>query len=242
MTQRDAMQRLNTAGVSLKHKGLLPAAPDLEGLRAATTNFLRDSCPAAFGVEFDRISLTALVRDAEVRGGLETAEAALAAGDHAEALAKAALAFNLLLRLHEEQPRSSHPRKRSYSLRDAARVPFLSSHLHGLERGVGRDVSRATEELAKAISTMASRFTEALTVVAYGLDFDAYLLFKSNSPVILYFVSGNHKVEWTQIPPTDTDVVRRCIGFVVDAALRLDSRRTAAEEPSETEQVGDEPP
>ena len=66
-------------------------------------------------------------------------------------------------------------------------------------------------------------FSEAITVVAYNLDFDSYLMFKTHAPVVHEFPGGRKQVEWTRGSPTDAEVVRRCLNFVIDTAIRLEA-------------------
>jgi hypothetical protein len=67
-------------------------------------------------------------------------------------------------------------------------------------------------------------FTEAITVVAYNLDFDSYLVFKTLAPVVHEIPGGSMRVEWTaQREPMDPELVRRCLDFVIDTAIRLEA-------------------
>ena len=71
---------------------------------------------------------------------------------------------------------------------------------------------------------MVDVFTEAITVVAYNLDFDSYLMFKTHAPIVHEIPGGNMTVEWTaHREPTDPEVVRRCLNFVIDTAIRLEA-------------------
>ena len=213
ISQREAMRRLNAARRTLKHRGVVPAAVEVEGLRAATTNFLHDNCPLVFGIDFARISLTALVRAATIRQEIEAAEAAASAGDLKRALERLAVAFERLLTLHELERRLNSPRGVPYSLRTPGRVRF--------RRAFG---SEGAESLGNDVRDMAARFSEAITTIGYGLDFEGYLIFKSHIPAVLNYAGGRVQMAWAGTPTSDPETVQRCIAFVVDAALRLDPR------------------
>lgn len=51
-----AMKRLNTARVSLKHAGILPAHTDVEGFRATVSAFLQEAAAAALEIAFETVS------------------------------------------------------------------------------------------------------------------------------------------------------------------------------------------
>ena len=72
---QEQMRRFNNARVEVKHRGTLPSRHDVEGFRATITAFLVDAAPKLFEIDFDSISLSALVRSDEVRAALQTAEA-----------------------------------------------------------------------------------------------------------------------------------------------------------------------
>jgi hypothetical protein len=62
------MRRFNDARVAVKHKGTLPIQHNIEEFRSTVTNFLVDTTPKVFQIEFGSISLSSLVRaDDEVR-------------------------------------------------------------------------------------------------------------------------------------------------------------------------------
>ena len=73
---------------------------------------------------------------------------------------------------------------------------------------------------------MVDVFSEAITVVAYNLDFDSYLMFKTHSPAVHLHFGGKIIVDWpTGREPTDPEVLRRCLNFVIDTAVRLEALR-----------------
>jgi hypothetical protein len=97
------------------------------------------------------------------------------------------------------------------------------------------DICLDTRELEPPWSILRSRcalspnrvvdvFSEIITVVAYNLDFDSYLMFKTHASVVHEFPGGRTQVEWTlRREPTDPEVVRRCLNFVIDTAIRLEA-------------------
>ena len=74
------MRRFNNARVEVKHRGTLPSQPDVEGFRSTVTDFLVETTPELFQIDFDSISLSSLVRSDDVRSALQAAETAAEAG------------------------------------------------------------------------------------------------------------------------------------------------------------------
>lgn len=215
LSEREAMRRLNKARVAIKHNGVLPAAVDVEGFRQSTTNFLQNNSQAAFGIDFDRISLVSLVQDERIRGQLEAAEQALADGNIGEALAEATAAFALLIAGTNHPPRPISE-ERPYSLRSAALRGFSSFDV--------RRVGEAFEarKLGEAVVSSAEVFSEAITLIGHGLDFTRYLQFKMYAPVALLMMDGSVTIQQMRTPTSDPVAGRECVAFVVDTAIRLE--------------------
>jgi hypothetical protein len=221
LTQKDGMQRLNTARVTLKHGGILCAAVELEGMRATTTNFLLENTKKAFGIEFHEISLVALVSDSEVAELLKNAEKTFASKGYTQTLVCIKCAFILSLRKHEEQRARGYQSRHRPSLLDSVLQdlsPFTGSKLSDALKG---DAGRAARDLAEGTRKMALTFGEAISVLGYGLDFHSYLEFKANTPFVHELANGKLMPELIGTLTEDTETIQRCINFVVDTAIRL---------------------
>jgi hypothetical protein len=213
VSSKASMSRLNRARGNLKHGGVLPAHDEIEGFRAAVATFLEDNALALLSINFDDVSLTSMIRSDDVRGPLERAEAAFSVGNLQGVMEEAARAFTVSLRRYESRPRSSsaHPSARSYSLR-RANASLFSSNFREID-----DVSRSLDRVVNV-------FAEAITIVAYNLDFDSYLMFKTHAPVIHEIPHGEIIVEWmAHHERTEPEVVHRCLNFVIDTAIRLEA-------------------
>lgn len=218
VSSKVAMSRLNRARGNLKHGGVLPAHDEVEGFRAAVTSFLKDNALLLLGINLDEVSLTSMIKSDDVREPLERAEASLSAGELRSALEEIAPAFIISLRRFESRPRAStRLRGNPYSLRDAATSLFFGGHIKDEIGGELRDIRRTLDQVVDV-------FSEAITVVAYNLDFDSYLMFKTHAPVVFEISGGRMQVQWTlREEPTDPEVVRRCLNFVIDTAIRLEA-------------------
>lgn len=216
LPQREPMRRFNSARVNLKHRGVRPAHAEIEGFRASAIDFLSENSRNLFGVDFERISLTDLVKSEKVRNSLKNAEAALNQSDWENALGEAKVAFVYAMREYQARPRATPERWRGFSLGNAFHAPFIASDL---ETALGR----RGRELIRAIERMSEIFGEAITIVAYNLDFEGYLVFKTHTPVAHEFVGGKVTIEWMASPTADSEIVARCVAFAIDTAIRLES-------------------
>jgi hypothetical protein len=207
------MRRFNTARVEVKHRGLLPIQQQIEEFRSDVTNFLVDATPKVFQLEFDSISLSSLVQSDDVRTALQTAETAAEAGQFDAALEQAAKAFHLSLRNHQwfKTPRLFDPTDAARGLRQRGQQldPSLSD-LSGFTRAF-----QLTAQMGESLG-------EAITILAYHLDYDGYRYLRTYGPVIHIVGLGGMAADWTQEPTTDRSIVDRCVAFAVDAALRLE--------------------
>jgi hypothetical protein len=182
VTSKVSMDRLNRARVNLKHGGMLPAHNEIAGFRAAVTSFLDDNALPLLGVNLNDVSLTSMVKADDVRGPLERAEMALSAGNPRGVMEEVARAFTASVRRFESRPRSSEfPWGRSYSLRSANAKLFSNF--------------REIDEINRSLGRVVDVFDEAITIVAYNLDFDSYLMFKTHAPVIHEIPGGDMIVE-----------------------------------------------
>jgi hypothetical protein len=199
---RQGMLRFNNARVEVKHRGTLPSLHDVEGLRSTVTAFLVETTPKLFQIEFDSISLSSLVRSDDVRSGLQAAETAALAGQFDEALEQAAKAFRLSLRHH----RFGEPPKRLFD------PTGVVSDLRWRHLGIGE--GRLLDAL--------EQIGEAITVLAYHLDYDGYRYLQTYGPTIHDVEGGGMNAVWTIDLTTDRSIVDRCVAFAVDAAPRLE--------------------
>ncbi|MBV1707028.1 MAG: hypothetical protein KGQ37_07455 [Hyphomicrobiales bacterium] len=217
----EQMRRFNNARVEIKHRGTLPSRHDVEGFRATITAFLVEAAPKLFEIEFDSISLSALVRSEEVRSALQAAEAAAREERFPAALEHAAKAFRRSLRLHRYGAAPPTHDRRLFDPTDVAR------DLKWRGREIGES---GTSRLLDAVAYMGQSLGEAITVIAYNLDYDGYRHILTYGPAIHEMVGGNMVMDWMKTPTTDKRIVDRCVAFAVDAALRLEGRADPADQ------------
>jgi hypothetical protein len=214
------MGRFNDARVAVKHKGTLPSRHAVEEFRSTVRAFLVETAPKLFMIEFDSISVSSLVRSDDVRSGLQAAETAAQAGQFAEALEQAAKAFHLSLRHHRFGETPLTYDQRLFDPTDvASEVRF-----RGREPGEGLG---SHSRLVEAVAEIGQSLGEAITIIAYNLDYHGYRYIRTYGPVIHELIGGSMVVDWLQRPTADRSIVDRCVAFAVDAALRLEERSAA---------------
>jgi hypothetical protein len=205
------MRRFNNARVEVKHRGTLPSQPDVEGFRATVTNFLVETTPELFEIAFDSISLSSLVRSADVRSGLQAAEAAAEAGQFREALEHTAKAFRLSLQHHRFGDPPVTYNERLFDPTDVA------DNLSGYTEFSGSQLM--------LIKRVGESLGEAITILAYHLDYSGYRHLRTYGPFVHEMADGSMLVDWPMRElTTDRSIVDRCVAFAVDAALRLEGR------------------
>jgi hypothetical protein len=215
---QEQMKRFNNARVEVKHRGTLPSRHDVEGFRSAVTGFLVLTSPSLFEIEFDSISLSSLVRSDEVRSQLQTAEECVKAEKFQEALEVASKAFRLSLRYHRYGTTAVSHDQRLFDPTDVA------SDVRWRGRDFGDSGIGARSRLLEAVGEMGQSLGEAITIIAYNLDYDGYRYIRTYGPVIHEMIGGNMRAQWMREPTTDRRMVERCVAFAIDAALRLELR------------------
>lgn len=217
LSRYEQMKRFNRARVGLKHDGTLPALSEVESFVAIVGGFLEENVPKLFGLKFSDISLSGLIKNDLVRRSLLLAEEAIQKGDCTTALQEAAKAFRRTLSEYRYGRLSEDSRQRLYepAAELASAIGFdFSSFSEGAEKKLGKVLRRVVHDLG-----------DAITVVAYNLDFDGYRYLRTYGPVVVEFANSEKiQVQWMKTPNTDIKIASRCVDFAVDASLKLQSR------------------
>jgi hypothetical protein len=214
LPMKTRMDTFNRSRVEVKHRGILPAQHHVEGFRATVTEFLSIASRLLFGFEFEEISMSRLVRSDAVRADLQAAERSFLASDFEAALENAALGFRRALRNFKfGDPLATKDQQLLDPLKIGSEFRWY---------GLGQD-SFVDNRLARSVGEAFDRVGEAITVVAYNLDYDGYRHLLTFGPVIFEKEGGEMQTQWTIKPTTDEGAVERCVAFAVDAALRLEN-------------------
>lgn len=205
LSQHASMMRLNKARVGLKHSGLLPSNPDIEGFRAATTNFFEENTPKVFGLSFSQVSLAHFVESEDARTHLRNAVEMIEKGMTEEAPSELALAFFEVVRSYEESQKD-----------EFGRSPYgFGTHFWRTEnlREFGIDLSE--------ISDAVRHLCKAMRVIALGLDYRRYVRFSALTPEVFLPIGGKPIVQERNGISLSPEDYRFCYDFIIECALVL---------------------
>jgi hypothetical protein len=214
LPSKTQMDGFNRARVEVKHRGMLLAQHAVAAHRAMVTEFLERTSPQLFDIEFDEISLSGLVRSRDVRVYLQDAEKALVQQNLEAAIQNSVLAFRRALRNFRF---GDPPKSWDRQLFDPT---FVDNFDIGGFRFPGSTVD---PQFARTIGEAFDRINEAMTVVAYNLDYDGYRHLLTFGPVVHELPGQEPVVHWPITPTSDQDAAGRCVAFAIDAALRLEN-------------------
>jgi hypothetical protein len=209
-TQKDSMQRLNKSRVNLKHYGLLTSKGDIEGFRAATTNFLKENASLIFNADFDKISMVHLVTCEQAKASLQEAESCREKGDLLDALVKIRIAFAQLIDDWEDK-KETYFRRSGFSLKESLESSFSANILYS-------KFGRLAEDMAETIKNLQGK----IRILGLGLDYRRYLKFENLTPEIWSFAGAkgyNCRINPGVSPSSDD--YKFCYDFVIESALRL---------------------
>src|SRR5882724_1449009 len=186
-----SMDRLNRAGVLLKHHGVCPLPADVEGFRASVTSLFEDSSRSVFDLDFD----------------LEQVEAAIGGNDLVEAGLQLAISFEKLLREYDV-------------IGNITGRPFpwpRSSPRHG---PVDPFDARQADDERRWTADSVARLASAVSKLALGLDYRRLQRFRRTTPKIDFSPGGQYWAAAPKQPATREDC-EEGLAFVIDCALRV---------------------
>jgi len=207
LSQHASMMRLNKARVGLKHSGILPSSLEIEGFRAATTNFFEENTPKVFGIAFSDISMADLLQSQEARMHLRKADAMMDEGNIETAFSELARAFFEVENFYEESQRDEFGRSPYGFGKSLLKVDEL-------KRTFGVTLSEICETV--------NRLCEAMRVLALGLDYRKFVRFSELTPRVLRPIGGGPVVhDLKRTPPPTLNDYQFCRDFVIECAIVL---------------------
>lgn len=226
---KEPMRHLNECRVAIKHRGTFPSEFDVQRAVADAEQFLDESMKSLFGRDLSETGLLDFIGYRAVRDYLEKAVAFLAQGKFAESVAHSALAFSQLQEDYLSSRRIG-----------AVDKPYCFSRFTALDRGLSivgdeRAVRKLGDFIDKTVET-SKELDEAVKVLALGIDFDSYVVFKQLTPDIFRFAGGKAEPYWLgtvldAVKGSD-DAAEWCLDFVTESALKLSIRANPYTEPS----------
>jgi len=216
-SQKESMRRLNTARGSLKHQGITPSVSEIEGFRAATTNFFYENCSVIFEIEFSEISMVNLIKYKEAKKHLQNAQDHLSNELAQDAINEAAKAFALLIDEYEEN-------KRAYY----GQSPFFFGESMAFYSSVFMDIDFGNSKIANFIDATKSSIEalqNSVKFLSLGLNYRKLSKFQMLTPqVIIYPEQESRKIDINlplrKYTPTIIDA-KYCYDFVIESALHF---------------------
>lgn len=205
---RAAMDRLNDARNSFKHKGIPPDRTVVSGFQTLTEEFCRDLCATYLGQDFSAFTLSSLISKAPVRGLVNESETLFEGGKVREALEKLALAYDKLKTAAEDEAN------------EVLVNTGLSVHFHD-SHPMLRKIESSLEDLAQDHNQVA----ETMNMLLLGVDPHSYLFFRKSMPLIIR--AGQLAPEDVVAWPSDNEefdplTYQLCRDFVIEFSLRND--------------------
>lgn len=205
---KEQMKRLDSARGELKHKGHLPSMETLEECKTYTKGFFDTNTPRVFALDFDKVSLVALVTEKEVVKLLETAEEFAREGKYDYACTNVAKAFYVV---------NSQATKKLRQLRDLTQGPIRPS--------IGFATNSTEAKLGQMILELGAELDSIrkyLTVLALGIDLAKYTRFLRLVPRITQSQSGGLQAKLLPSNEFTPEGYRWCSEFVIESAFRVE--------------------
>jgi hypothetical protein len=209
---KSAIQRLNTLRVNLKHLGIRPDESEIESSRANTTSFFEDNTPIIFNVNFDKISMTDLVRYIPAREGLNEATILMEKKKFEDALAKIAIVFEQIIEDYESRKASRYGSSPFFFGESLA---LHNSFFMGIREG-------KMKEFIDIVKDSIESMQKAMKILSLGLDYRQYVKFRLLVPQISRPLGSRD--DYFITPSSQRHIAEEChfcYDFVIDSAIRI---------------------
>lgn len=204
LSHRSALNQLNKARVNFKHVGLEPREEDVRKFRADMAVFFAQACRTFLELDFDRLSLTGLVRHRRSRNWLEAAEQALFQGGFEHAVEGSAKALRIFQHYWAKGDDEGQFRKLDL------RVGHASSELASLAR-----------DLRDAINEEFEHLHQKLELLAQGVSYDDFRRFSDITPTVQLSGAGTFHVMHFRRMDVDYDDALFCLNFARNLILKV---------------------
>jgi len=204
---RHGIARFNKARVELKHRGTFPSRQDISGFHSMISCFLDECTPIIFGIQYEDVSLSELIVDADIRAKWIEAESHLKANSHQEFACS--LAHMVHMTINKRKSKSLVDE--GYEFRPHIPRYFGEEHDHGLADAV-ETIYRRMDEMKEWIELM-----------SYGFNIERYRWLERQLPEVLSRpgVDGvRYRIGRNGIP-TDPKACQELLKTALDLALKV---------------------
>lgn len=208
LTQRSSLIQLNRSRVNFKHHGLEPKIEDARKFRITLDVFFPETVRLFFDIDYERISLTHLVKHTRTRKRLLVAEQYLERGEYADCLFDAAVALALTMRRVGGNP---------FRQRVAKEVNIDQD-------GYGHSIAVSLMDSAKIIDAELKRIDRDLFLISSGVKYTDLQRFRDLTPRI-YF-TGDQQAHGNFSRGTDfsEEQAMFCVSLARDVALKVQNQ------------------
>lgn len=216
LSQKRAMDRLNSARVEFKHHGNMLSTSDIEKFRVNVTDFFEENTSLIFGIEFSKISMTYLIQNTRVRTLLDEANALIEEGKRGDALTKNAIAFAQLIDDYTQNEKARRYRELFFT-----RDPF-PLHIGSSTGNQGPQFEQFVRSVTASIDTL----RQGMQVLSLGIDYPRYVKFRLLTPPVVKMQGATDyqppvPMQYTQDTLPSVETCGFCQDFVVASAIRL---------------------
>lgn len=173
LTHRTALNQLNKARVNFKHLGLAPRDEDAWKFSRDLSGFFPNFSRDFLDLDFDRLSLTSLIKHKRTRNWAEKSDVLLGDGDFAGSVRASAIALRVFMSVHAR--RNDRGRLRNI---------IFGARVNGV--GVDRDFLEFAEEVNERLSDV----MDELALVGGGVQYDEYMRFVDLTPMVALSIAG----------------------------------------------------
>lgn len=203
------MLAINNARRNFKHEGQLQNFTTVKELSNYALQFINQAADEILKVNFDDISLSALINDKEIKKHLKNAEIKLIEKNYKESITSSAKAFELgLIHLKNELDRT-------FFLKYSNEWGWSNSDLESaLDRDLANKIKNSFEELYSLT-----------TFSIFGIDLQKYAKFKLVTPDVGVSTAGkifiNYSGQFENEENKTFDNAQFCIDFALDFNLKV---------------------
>lgn len=219
LSHRTALNQLNKARINFKHLGLEPREADVRKFRGDLVGFFSQACQSFLLLDFDKLSLTALVGHQRTRNWLQRAEGSLENERFGSCVTEAAVALRVFQGNWARGDHAVHDRRIRLRL-----------------GGDSRELTSLVREISDAIAKQFEMVHEKLDLVAQGVPYNDFQRFDDITPWVSLSMAGTFHVQRRSHREPHYDDALFCLNFARDLILKVQSTyrsRRFAPAPSE---------
>lgn len=220
LTHKVSIKKLNDCRNSIKHNAQFPSKDDIEKIKVTTLDFFVENSQSLLNVDFETVSLIDLVTYPNTRSYLQAAQRYYHEEKYYKGAVECSKAFKTLLSEHES---SKHLRyhnllKIGDNTRKIDRTLFLSG-----KKGV---FDHRHQRWFDDVNSNLHDLRDALSIIAIGIDYRHYRLFKAITPEVRAWPECKWDVfideeSFTKRVQANKRVADTTINFIIECAVKL---------------------